>query len=64
MSPPPAITNNVPVLTTERLILRGHRLEDWPDNAASFRVAEKCGFTKFAETTFKDTPVILLERHS
>jgi len=33
-----------------------------PDHAASLRVAEKCGFTPFAHTTFKDSPVTLLER--
>jgi len=33
-----------------------------PDHAASLRVAAKCGFTRFAETTFKDSPVVLLER--
>jgi len=33
-----------------------------PDHPASLRVAEKCGFTPFAETEFKSSPVILLER--
>jgi len=33
-----------------------------PDHAASLRVAEKCGFTPFAETEFKSSPVVLLER--
>ncbi|MGD1877927.1 MAG: GNAT family N-acetyltransferase [Kiloniellaceae bacterium] len=33
-----------------------------PVHAASLRVAEKCGFTPFAETTFKESPVVLLER--
>ncbi|WP_340115831.1 GNAT family N-acetyltransferase [Pelagibius sp. 7325] len=33
-----------------------------PDHAASLRVAEKCGFTPFAETEFKGSPVVLLER--
>jgi len=32
------------------------------DHPASRRVAEKCGFTLFAETEFKGDPVILLER--
>jgi RimJ/RimL family protein N-acetyltransferase len=33
-----------------------------PKHRASRRVAEKCGFTIFAETTFKGSPVILMER--
>jgi RimJ/RimL family protein N-acetyltransferase len=33
-----------------------------PDHPASLRVAEKCGFTPFAETEFKCAPVVLLER--
>lgn len=33
-----------------------------PDHAASLRVAEKCGFTPFAEAEFKGSPVVLLER--
>lgn len=33
-----------------------------PAHAGSLRVAEKCGFRKFAETTYKETPVVLLER--
>ena len=33
-----------------------------PQHAASLRVAEKCGFTRFAKTTFKESPVVLLER--
>jgi RimJ/RimL family protein N-acetyltransferase len=33
-----------------------------PDHAASLRVAEKCGFTPFAEAAFKSSPVVLLER--
>lgn len=33
-----------------------------PEHTASLRVAGKCGFTRFAETTFKDSPVVLLER--
>ncbi len=33
-----------------------------PDHAASLRVAEKCGFMPFAETEFKSSPVVLLER--
>ncbi|GAB4375676.1 MAG: GNAT family N-acetyltransferase [Kiloniellaceae bacterium] len=33
-----------------------------PDHAASLRVAEKCGFTPFAEAAFRNSPVILLER--
>jgi len=35
-----------------------------PDHRGSLRVAEKCGFTRFAETTFKESPVVLLERLS
>lgn len=33
-----------------------------PEHTASLRVAAKCGFTRFAETTYKDAPVVLLER--
>jgi RimJ/RimL family protein N-acetyltransferase len=33
-----------------------------PTHEASLRVAEKCSFTRFAQTTFKESPVILLER--
>jgi RimJ/RimL family protein N-acetyltransferase len=33
-----------------------------PENAASLRVAEKCGFSEYARTTYKDSAVILLER--
>ena len=33
-----------------------------PGNAASLRVAEKCGFREFARTTYKETGVILFER--
>lgn len=33
-----------------------------PDHKGSLRVAEKCGFTPFTETTFMDSPVVLLER--
>lgn len=31
-----------------------------PGNAASMRVAEKCGFREFARTTYRNDPVILL----
>jgi RimJ/RimL family protein N-acetyltransferase len=34
-----------------------------PDNAASFRVAEKCGFRKYSRTLYKDHPIVLLARH-
>lgn len=34
-----------------------------PDNSASLRVAEKSGYREFAQTSYKDTPVILLERY-
>lgn len=33
-----------------------------PDNAASRRVAEKCGFQEFARTTYHGEPVVLFER--
>jgi len=33
-----------------------------PDNAASIRVAAKCGYREFARTTYKDRPTILFER--
>lgn len=33
-----------------------------PDNRASLRVAEKCGYREFARTTYKDHPVVVLER--
>lgn len=33
-----------------------------PVNAASIRVAEKCGYREFARTTYKDTDVHLYER--
>lgn len=33
-----------------------------PDNAASLRVAEKCGYREFARTTYKDSPSVLLRR--
>ena len=33
-----------------------------PQNAASAKVADKCGFTPFAQTEFLGTPVILMER--
>ncbi len=33
-----------------------------PRNAASAKVADKCGFTPFAETVFLGTPVVLMER--
>ncbi|MFN3230199.1 MAG: GNAT family N-acetyltransferase [Asticcacaulis sp.] len=32
-----------------------------PANEASIRLAERCGFTPYAETTYKDAPVILFE---
>lgn len=35
-----------------------------PENAASLRVAAKCGFREFARTTYKDKSVVLLERVS
>jgi RimJ/RimL family protein N-acetyltransferase len=35
-----------------------------PDHRGSLRVAEKCGFTRFAETAFRESPVVLLERLS
>jgi RimJ/RimL family protein N-acetyltransferase len=33
-----------------------------PGNTPSFRVAEKVGYREFAQTTFKDKAVVLLER--
>ncbi|MGH6761833.1 MAG: GNAT family N-acetyltransferase [Phyllobacterium sp.] len=33
-----------------------------PDNAPSLRLAERCGYRQFAQTTYKASPVILLER--
>ncbi len=33
-----------------------------PDNTASLRLAQKVGYSPFAHTTYKDQPVILLER--
>jgi len=33
-----------------------------PENAASIGVARKCGYSEFGRTTYKDSPVILLER--
>lgn len=33
-----------------------------PDNAASIRVAERAGYRRFAESSFKDAPVLLFER--
>lgn len=32
------------------------------ENAASVRVAEKCGFRKAAETVYKNAPIIIFER--
>src|SRR5216683_2380038 len=93
----------VPSIETERLIFRGHRLEDlegcwvlarwahgrglateavraavaWgdvhfgtgrtvclisPDNVASIRVANKCGYQEFARTSYKGQPTIMFER--
>jgi len=34
-----------------------------PDNQASFRVAEKCGFREYQRTMYKGQPTILLARH-
>ena len=33
-----------------------------PDNAASLRVAEKCGYTEFARSTYKESAIVMLER--
>ena len=33
-----------------------------PDNQASFKVAAKCGFRPFAESTIKGAPTVLCER--
>lgn len=35
-----------------------------PDNAPSRALAKRAGFTPYAETTYKDAPIILLERGS
>ncbi len=34
-----------------------------PDNVASIRVAEKCGYREFQRTTYKEQPTILFERN-
>jgi RimJ/RimL family protein N-acetyltransferase len=33
-----------------------------PDNAASLRVADKCGYREFARTTYKESPILVLAR--
>lgn len=33
-----------------------------PDNAASIRIAEKCGYRAFRETQFNDRPILFFER--
>ena len=33
-----------------------------PENSASLRVAEKCGYREFARTRYKDSAAVLLER--
>jgi len=33
-----------------------------PENTASLGVAEKCGYSEFARSTYKNSPVILFER--
>jgi RimJ/RimL family protein N-acetyltransferase len=33
-----------------------------PDNVASIRVAEKCGYQKFKQTLFNDQPILFFER--
>ncbi len=33
-----------------------------PENAASIRVAEKCGFRRFARSTYRGEPTVLFER--
>ena len=35
-----------------------------PENKASLRVAEKCGYREFARTTYYDGPTILMERQT
>jgi RimJ/RimL family protein N-acetyltransferase len=35
-----------------------------PDNLASIRVAEKCGYANFERTTFNDRPMLFFERRS
>jgi len=33
-----------------------------PENAASIRVAEKCGFERILETTYREAPILMFER--
>jgi len=33
-----------------------------PENAASIRVAQKCGFEEFARTAYKGSPTIIFKR--
>jgi RimJ/RimL family protein N-acetyltransferase len=33
-----------------------------PENLASIRVADKCGFTRHCQTTYKNAPVLILSR--
>jgi RimJ/RimL family protein N-acetyltransferase len=33
-----------------------------PENVASIRVAEKCGFRRWTETTYKDEPTLIFLR--
>ena len=33
-----------------------------PENTASIRVAEKCGYREFARTTYKDAPIVVFRR--
>lgn len=35
-----------------------------PDNPSSIKIAEKNGYTRFAETTIDEDPIIVFERHS
>jgi RimJ/RimL family protein N-acetyltransferase len=35
-----------------------------PDNAASIRVATKCGFAPACETLYRDAPILMFERRS
>jgi RimJ/RimL family protein N-acetyltransferase len=35
-----------------------------PDNRASIRVAEKCGYREFARSTYKGDPTVLFEREA
>ncbi|MEQ8355462.1 MAG: GNAT family N-acetyltransferase [Kiloniellaceae bacterium] len=56
-----AVTAALHWSTTNRRTQRHVCMID-PENAASRRVAEKCGFAPFAETTYLESAVVLMER--